>query len=1037
MRKLLLPLLVVALLAANRQTDPARENNLGVAYMFQGKYTEARQAFARAGNRVNEGIALLALRRHAEAEKLFRAVLAKEPANIRAHYNLALLYRATGRLEEGLQAFREAVKLDPQDRDIQYYLGAVNFALKRHREALEHYRKAIEIDPYFVSAYFGLGRCYALLGESEKSELYLKKFKELAGTSGLNEPVGVQYGEQGIYSLAQENPPPQEPAPAAIPVSFTSVPAPARAAALAACFFDADGDSQPDIFLPGTGLYLNRGSGKFEAGGAAFPGIGCAAGDFDNDGRTDLVVASERLAVLYRNTGKGKFEKATEMGGGPGAIFVDFDHDGLLDLLVGTRLYRNKGDGTFHDVTEAGRIAQEAVRGVLATDFDNRRDIDLVMARADKDAVLYSNNRDGSFRALAPWPKDSVRDAVAVVALDYNKDGFLDLFFTRAGGPPVLLENLAGRRFRPVTLPESRERSSSGAAALDYDNDGFVDLLFTADNSAHLLRNLGRGAFADVTASAGLDRVQLRDPRAVITADIDDDGDVDVLITQATRPPELLRNNGGNRHGFLKVNARGLRDNRSGIGAKVEMRAGRMYQKVEIHGGMGFGQSDTQVIFGLGARKSADFVRFLWPTGVLQDELPGVQVRATYQELNRKGGSCPILYAWDGARFRFLSDVLGAGVVGEWVSPGVYNRPDPDEYFRAEGAVPRDGRYLFRLVNQMEEVTFFDAARLLVVDHSAEFEALPNEGFAPEGPPRPFKLWQVWNAKRLALRADPVRRTAFMGFAEPHSLTLDLGDLAGARSVQLFLYGWTEYFDSLSNYAAWNAGLRPQPPRLEVPDGRGGWRVALPSIGFPAGLPKWMAVDLTGALNPADPRVRITTNMEIYWQQALAGTSERRGPMRLTTLLPARAELRFLGYPRQLTGRPESYDYGQVSHTGPYAAHRGAYTRYGDVTGLLAAPDDRYAVMATGDEVALEFDARGLPSLPNGWKRTVIFWGVGFEKGMDFRNPAPLTVGPLPLHPGRKETSAHRAFRSRYNTRVISGEPAGRPAYFHSYTEIP
>ncbi len=1016
-------------------TDPARENNIGVAYMFQGKYAEARQAFARAGNRVNGAIALLAQRRSEEAEKLFREVLAKDPHNIRAHYNLGLLYRSTGRLEEALKAFQGVAKLDPDDRDTQYYLGSVFFALRRYNEAKDHYQKVIEADPNFVSAYFGLGRSYVLLGEQQKGESYLKKFRQLTAGSKLNEPVGVQYGEQGIYSLAEENPPPKELALPAVPVKFTTLSAPFKPGGTGACFLDADGDGKPDLLLPGSGLYRNLGGEKFEVSEAAIPGVGCAAGDYDNDGATDFVVSLEKSARLYRNAGKGKFEKTAELPGGPGAIFLDFDHDGYLDLLAGTHLYRNKGNGTFEDVTSASKIAPADVRGMIATDYDNHRDIDFVMARRGADPVLYANNRDGSFRPLTPWPPGVASDAVTVVALDYNKDGWMDLFFTRAAGPPVLLENVQGKQFRQVALPivgadpRVRPESSWGAAVLDYDNDGFLDLLYTGETGAHLLRNLGNGSFADMTFAVGLDRVKLKDPRAVITADIDDDGDTDVLITQAGGPPVLLRNDGGNRNGFLKVNARGLKDNGTGIGTKVEMRAGRLWQKVEIYGGAGFAQSDTQVIFGLGAHKAADFVRFLWPTGVLQDELPGAMARVSYQELDRKGGSCPILYAWDGTRFRFLSDVLGAGVVGEWVAPGVYNRPDPDEYLLAEGTVPQNGRYLFRLTNQMEEVIFFDSARLLVVDHPAEFEVLPNEGFTPEEPPRRFKLWQAWNLHPVRMAAQPVPPTAFMGFAAPHSLVLDLGDAARARNVQLYLYGWTEYFDSTSNYAAYHAGLRPQPPRLEVPDGKGGWRVALPSIGFPAGLPKWMVVDLTGALNATDPRVRISTNMEIYWLKAFAATSDRRGPMRATELRPSRAELRFLGYPKQLASRPESYDYRQVSATGPYAAHRGAYTRYGDVTELLAAADDRYVVMATGDEVSLEFDTRRLPPLPKGWKRTVIWGGEGFEKGMDFRHPAPLRVAPLPMHPGRRETPEIFAYRRRYNTRVLGGGPDDQPIY--------
>lgn len=359
------------------------------------------------------------------------------------------------------------------------------------------------------------------------------------------------------------------------------------------------------------------------------------------------------------------------------------------------------------------------------------------------------------------------------------------------------------------------------------------------------------------------------------------------------------------------------------------------------------------------------------------------------------------------------------------MEPGVTDTPDPDEYLLAEAAQPRGGRYLFRFTGQMEEVTYLDAARLFVVDHPADLMVMPNEGFVVEGPPRPYKVWPVRDGHPVAIAGDAVRKTRFPGFAVPHSHTLTLQP----NDDVLLLYGWTEYYDSSANYDAFQTGLHPDPPRLEVPDGHGGWKTAIASMGFPAGLPKWMVVDLKGLLNRSDPRVRISTNMEVYWEKAVAGREASSAGMRVTELPPASAELRFLGYPQELRRSPESYDYQRVSKTGPFVAHRGAYTRYGDVTELMQAADDRYAIMASGDEVALEFDAARLPPLPAGWKRSVIFKAEGFEKGMDYLIPNPFTVGPLPLHAGRVETPEILAYRLNYNTRVVPGEPSRGPSY--------
>jgi hypothetical protein len=311
-----------------------------------------------------------------------------------------------------------------------------------------------------------------------------------------------------------------------------------------------------------------------------------------------------------------------------------------------------------------------------------------------------------------------------------------------------------------------------------------------------------------------------------------------------------------------------------------------------------------------------------------------------------------------------------------------------------------------------------------VVDHPANIAVMPNEGFVVEGPPRPYKIWQLRDAHPVAITGDPVVKTRFSGFTPSHSHTLTLrpGDDA------VYLYGFTDYYDSSTNFDAYYTGLHPDPPHLEVPDGHGGWKTAIPSMGFPAGLPKWMVVDLKGVLNANDPRVRISTNMEIYWEKAIAGHAVADA-VHTTELSPSKAELRFLGYPKELRRSPEDYDYQRVSKTAPFALHRGAYTRYGDVTELIQAADDRYAIIASGDEVALEFDASRLPPLPSGWQRSVIFKAEGFEKGMDYLIPNPHTVGPLPLHAGKTETPEILDYRLRYNTRVIDGRPSRDPKY--------
>jgi len=427
----------------------------------------------------------------------------------------------------------------------------------------------------------------------------------------------------------------------------------------------------------------------------------------------------------------------------------------------------------------------------------------------------------------------------------------------------------------------------------------------------------------------------------------------------------------------------------------------------------------------------------------------------TVDELNRKGTSCPILYAWDGSSMRFFTDFLGGSAVGYLLAPGTYERPDTDEYVKFEEfpLVPRDGRYQIRWVNQLEEVLMYDRAALLAVDHPGDVEVFPNERLMPSPPfpePRLYPLARLRPVARATdHRGEDVteklskrdRRYAsdfellpFKGYAKPHSLTLELGPVAPGEHLVLLLYGWVDYADSSANLAASQSGAALIPPRLEIADGRSGFRTGIESIGFPAGLPKTMLVDLKDVVRPDAHEIRILTSMRIYWDEARVGTVRDDVRLRVTELSPDRAELRFHGYPATvLTGErgPATYDYARVTKEEIWDHHRGAYTRYGDVGPLVSAVDDRYVITKNGDELALGFAADRLPALGPSQKRTFLMFADGFGKDMDLNSAFADTVEPLPFHgmssypyPATEhfpESEAHRRYRETYNTRRLSG----------------
>ena len=1109
------PAIVVIALALLQQTggrstvtggveSAYRANNRGVALLEQFNYDGAATAFREALKiapdlsiaRVNLAIALFYGNKSTEAAEAAGAAADALPSSPTSHYVAGLIAKTDNRVAEAAAAFERVLKIDPNDAGAKIQLGQIRTQERRYDDAIALFQGALTAEPYNVTAAYSVALALTRAGRADEGRQAMQRFDTLRASA-----YGVTYAQtylsQGRYAeaLTSTGSEPSLVNTATPSVSFSEAAAgflpssqgsmkpqpagesqqPGTTIPGGFTLVDIDNDGDLDIVdaEPGGVRLLRKDDRSFtdrtapsRLGRARLDGIsGVVAGDFDNDTRPDLLLLGAGGYVLMHQAADGGFDDVTTSAKLPRApwpvvtaAFVDVDHDGDLDIVAAgaaLQLLRNNGAGNgFTDITADAHLDGAVGRpvAVAPTDFDNRRDIDLLIAGGTRGALLYRNMRDGTFRDASGDVSLPQADVVTALAVgDVNKDGYPDLFIGGRSDSLFALSDGKGQ-FQTKGVTDA----TTAGQFIDYDNDGLLDLLTLSEQrGARIFRN-GGSSWSDATGAArlgGLTPSTGATFQSMAVGDVDGDGDDDVVVRQSNGTLRVWQNQGGERNASLRVRVTGRVSNRSALGAKVDLRAGSLRQTIETSSASP-AVAPADVIFGLGSRTSADAVRVLWPSGIVQAETPAsTTARAAVlpiTELDRKPSSCPYLFTWNGSRFEFVTDFMGGGEMGDWIAPSLWNQPDPDEYVRIrdEQLKARNGRYELRITNELEEVLFVDRLQLVAVDHRTGVSVYPNEGLRQ--PPRePFRPISIRDARLpsaardghghdvLAQLASLDRRypddfdlLPIRGYAAPHSLTLDLGP--NSNNAVLLLTGWTDYAFSNDNVAASQARIEMSPPSLQVKNATGAWRTVIADVGFPVGRPQTLAVKLAGKFLSASREIRILTNMRIYWDQILVADADASVPT-LTRLDPASADLRWRGFSSETTpdGRePIGYDYSHVSTTMPWKMFVGRYTREGDVRELIRRVDDLFVISRPGDEIALSFDASALPRLPSGWTRSFLLYAHGYSKEMNPRSASPDTVGPLPFRGMTKypygaeerypDTARHRDYLDRYNTRVIT-----------------
>ncbi len=768
--------------------------------------------------------------------------------------------------------------------------------------------------------------------------------------------------------------------------------------------------------------------------------------DFNYDFKTDLVLAGVGGVRLFRQdspnafidvTAQTKLPKSVIDGRYTGAWAVDIEADGDLDIVMGATkgvplVLRNNGDGTFLAIHPFTGI--DGIRGFAWADLDGDGNPDAAIIDGAGRLHVFMNERQGQFRERTLPAGLPLVKAIAVA--DANNDGILDLLVVQDDGAIIRISDRnEGQSWDTAEIARVPNPGTNLAGEVrlhiaDLDNNGALDLFVAPTKPGASASASG----AMVWLADDKNNFVLLDhpagPALVFdAADLNGDGKLDLLGLSADGQPIQATNTGSKNYHWQIVRPHAVqavgdqRINPFGVGGEIEIRSGLLVQKQPIAG--------PQLHFGLGGQTEAEVVRVVWPNGTVRAEF-GVKADQEIVTEQRLKASCPFLFAYNGKQMEFVKDAVPWGsAIGLRINTlGSAQIAATGEWYKIgrDQLVPHDGFYDIRITAELWEVYYYDYVALMAVDHPAGTEVFVDERFVI--PPLKLGITTVATPHKIARAFDDngqdvtdivktldgravatFGRGQYQGVTRDHYLEIDLGEGAPKRGpLYLIAQGSIHDTESSVNVAItqgdrWRAhGLS-----VEVPDGKGGWITAQDNLGFPAGRKKTILFNLTNVFRPGTPRrVRLRTNLEIYWDAIEWAQGAPGVALRTATLDPTEADLHYRGYSVMHmpvgAGAPEVPDYNQIEGTKQrWRDLIGYYTRYGDVRELIKNIDDRYVIVNSGDELSLRFPEQ--PPPPAGWVRDFVIVGDGWIKDGDYNSTFSKTVLPLPYHAKREYTT--------------------------------
>ncbi|TWU18202.1 FG-GAP-like repeat-containing protein [Allorhodopirellula heiligendammensis] len=763
------------------------------------------------------------------------------------------------------------------------------------------------------------------------------------------------------------------------------------------------------------------------------------------DGRADIDSQESRLAIVTEETG------LENVGSVTAAVAGDLEADGDLDLVLataheGVRMFCNRGNRTFFELPgrEDRFAGDDPVSAMAIGDIDRDLDLDIVTVQSKSGRVgMLENLLHLQFRARTLTEIPPVPGAFLVAIEDVDANVSWDLIVSGPTDNSIVFSQTADAGAWTIDHIETahEETPARAIAIADIDNDSWLELIRSSPGELTMSRigPWGFGAWTAIQTDLGPTEVS-----AILTRDFSGDGTIDLAVINGSRAI-VCTNSVENTDHYLDVRFKGIDDNASGrvnhfaIGSVLEARFGPHYRARIV--------TSPSTHFGIDGFDQADSIRAILPNGLTQT-IRNPPVDMLVEEEQTLKGSCPYLYAFDGEKFRFVTDCLWAAPLGLQVADGIVAKDRPWEYLKIDGRhiQPRGGSYEFRLTEELWEVAYFDEVKLTAVDHPADVEIWTNEKVGPDNIATPtifafaesdrLKPQRAFDpkAREITDKLAAVDRNFVQGFdrrlrqglCPPHWIDLDFGDLArrlpnqqSGASVYLVLTGWILPTDTSLNI---QIDQNPDLPAIEfpsvwVPDAGAeeGWRKAIPFIGFPGGKTKTIVVEVSDVIARNDARLRIRTSAQIYWDaaelvvQPTTAAEYTEQPLALMS-----ASVGFHGYSRAVREdptHPETYQYDDASLQPRWPPLRGLLTQHGDCLDLLRTWDDKMVVIGAGDEIRLKFSEPAV-ALPEGWVRDFVMHNVGWDKDADLNTLAGQQIGPLPYRamtaypPGPDEAAA-------------------------------